>query len=205
MFKMKKTSQLEQSNKWIFGTMLAFGIVGLIASFVLAVEEFHLLKDPTTTLSCSFNLVLNCSTVMQTWQASVFGFPNMFIGLMAFPVVIIVAVLGLAKVQLPRWFYVYANLGYLLGVIFAYWLFFNSLYDIQVLCPWCLVVTFSTTILFATITSYNLRENNFNLSKILNKKIQALILKDIHKVVVASWVVLMIALVFLKFGDALFL
>lgn len=202
---MKKASGVEQSNKWIFGTMLAFGIVGLIASFVLAVEEFHLLKDPTTTLSCSFNLVLNCSTVMQTWQASVFGFPNMFIGLIAFPAVIIVAVLGLVKVQLPRWFYVYANLGYLLGAIFAYWLFFNSLYDIQVLCPWCLVVTFSTTILLATITSYNLRENNFNLSKILNKKIQVLIFKDVHKVIVASWIVLMIALVFLKFGDALFL
>ena len=52
MFKIKKTAmKTERSNQWIFGTMLAFGIVGLIASFVLAVEEFHLLKDPTTTLS----------------------------------------------------------------------------------------------------------------------------------------------------------
>lgn len=204
MFRTKKSSATERSNKWIFGTMLAFGIVGLIASFVLAVEEFHLLKDPTTTLSCTFNLVLNCSTVMQTWQATVFGFPNMFIGLMAFPVVIIVASLGLARVQLPRWFYLYANLGYLLGAVFAYWLFFNSLYDIQVLCPWCLIVTFSTTLLLATITSYNLRENNFNLSKSANSRIQTHLTKDLHKLIVASWIVLMIVLVVLKFGDALF-
>lgn len=204
MFKTNKKSAIERSNAWIFGTMLAFGIVGLIASFVLAVEEFHLLKDPTTTLSCSFNLVLNCSTVMQTWQASVFGFPNMFIGLMAFPIVILVATLGLAKIKLPRWFYVWANIGYLLGVIFAYWLFLNSLYDIQVLCPWCLVVTFSTTILLATMTAYNLRENMFQLSKATNDKMQGYLAKDIHKLVVASWIVLMIALIFLQFGDALF-
>jgi uncharacterized membrane protein len=204
MFKTKKTSQAERSNKWLFGTMLVFGIVGLIASFVLAVEEFHLLKDPATTLSCSFNLVLNCSTVMQTWQASVFGFPNMFIGLMAFPVVIVVASLGLAKARLPRWFYVWANTGYLLGAIFAYWLFFNSLYDIQVLCPWCLVVTFSTTMLLATITSYNLKENIFNVSKETNARLQGYLAKDLHKLLVASWIVLMIVLVVLKFGEALF-
>lgn len=184
--------------------MLGFGIVGLIASFVLAVEEFHLLKDPTTTLSCSFNLVLNCSTVMQTWQATVFGFPNMFIGLMAFPIVIVVAALGLAGARLPRWFYLFANLGYLFGAIFAYWLFFNSVYDIQVLCPWCLIVTFSTTILLATITSYNLKENIFNLSKSTNSKVQSYLTKDYHKVIVASWLVLMTALVVLKFGEALF-
>lgn len=204
MFKGKKATRADKSNKWLFGTMLAFGIIGLAASFVLAVEEFHLLKNPAATLSCSFNLVLNCSTVMQTWQATVFGFPNMFIGLMAFPIVIIVAALGLARVQLPRWFYLYANLGYLLGAIFAYWLFFNSLYDIQVLCPWCLIVTFTTTLLLAAITSYNLRENNFNLSKARNKQVQTILDKDFHKLLVASWIVLMIVLVFLKFGDALF-
>lgn len=205
MSKAKELTVEKGQYKGLFGTMLAFGIVGLIASFVLAVEEFHLLKDPTTTLSCSFNLVLNCSTVMQTWQASVFGFPNMFIGLMAFPVVIVVAALGLARARMPRWFYVWANIGYLLGAIFAYWLFFNSLYNIQVLCPWCLVVTFSTTVLLATITSYTLRENIFMLNVATNEKVQLFIKKDLHKLIVASWIVLMITLVFLQFGDALFL
>ena len=204
MFNIKSIIKKDHPYQGLFATMLAFGVIGLIASFVLAVEEFHLLKDPTTTLSCSFNLVLNCSTVMQTWQASVFGFPNMFIGLMTFPIVIILASLGLAKAQLPRWFYVWANVGYLLGAVFAYWLFFNSLYDIQVLCPWCLVVTFSTTLLLATITSYNLRENAFNLNTQTHEKVQIFLNKDLHKLIVASWIVLMIVLVFLKFGDALF-
>lgn len=200
----KKNSQSERSNRWVFGTMLAFGIIGLAASFVLAVEEFHLLQNPDAILTCSINLVLNCAGVMKTWQASVFGFPNMFIGLMAFPIVICVALLGLSRAVLPRWFYIGANIGYLLGLVFAYWLFFSSVYVIEILCPWCLVVTFTVTMLFATITHYNLRENNFDFSKDLNKRVQAFIGAGYHKLIVASWVVLMIALVFIKFGEGLF-
>jgi len=184
--------------------MLIFGITGLVASFTLAVEEFHLIKKPDAVLSCTINLVLNCSTVMQTWQASVFGFPNMFIGLMAFPIVIVVATLGLVKAKLPRWFWVKAQIWYLLGAIFAYWLFFNSLYDIEVLCPWCLIVTFSTTLLLAALTSYNLQENMFGFSKQTNKRIQTFMKSGYHKMIVAAWLVAMIALVVLKFGDALF-
>ncbi len=193
----------ERSINWLFGTMLVFGIFGMIASFVLAVEEFHLIKNPDALLSCSFNLVLNCATVMKTWQASVFGFPNMYIGLMSYPIVIMIALLGLSKFLFPRWILIGAQIGYTLGAIFAYWLFFNSVYAIQVLCPWCLIVTFSTTILLATITHYNLQLNTFGFSKSVNKTIQEFLAKDFDKLVTACWIVLLIALVILKFGDAL--
>lgn len=202
---MFKKSTLSRSDAWIFGTMLVFGIIGLVVSFILSVEEIHLIKNPDATLSCSINLVLNCSTVMQSWQASVFGFPNMLIGLMAYPVVIttaVVALTGLAG-KLPRWYWRAATVCYGLGALFAYWLFFQSLYAIQVLCPWCLVITFSTTILFATIVHYALRENIFGFNKRLNGNIQAYLKKDYGKMLVAVWIVLLIALVILKFGDSL--
>lgn len=202
---MPKTSTgLSRSRKWIFGTMLGFGVIGLIVSFILSVEKIHLLENPDATLSCSFNLVMNCSTVMQTWQSSVFGFPNMYIGLMAYPVVITVAVVVLAGVALPRWFWRAAHICYGLGLTFAYWLFFNSVYDIRVLCPWCLVITFATTILFETITRHALRENIWGFSKETNARIQAFLDKDFDKLIVASWIVLLIALVFLQFGADLF-
>jgi uncharacterized membrane protein len=203
---MFKKSALSRSDVWIFGTMLVFGIVGLIVSFILSVEEIHLIKNPDATLSCSINLVLNCSTVMQSWQASVFGFPNMLIGLMAYPVVIttaVVALTGLAG-KLPRWYWRAATICYGLGALFAYWLFFQSLYAIQVLCPWCLVITFSTTILFATIVHYALRDNIFSFNKKLNGYIQSYLKKDYGKMLVAAWIVLLVALVVVKFGDSLF-
>lgn len=200
----KSTKKESSSRNWLFGTMLTFGITGLIASFTLAVEEFALLKDPNTVLSCSFNLVLNCATVMKTWQASVFGFPNMFIGLMGFPMVIMIALLGLSKVKFPRWFLIGAEIGYVVFTLFAYWLFFSSVYVIQVLCPWCLVVTFSMTMLTATITHYNLQQNTFGFKKSTQKAIEQFLAKDYDKLVVAAWIVFLIALVFAKFGDALF-
>ena len=204
MFNFGKAKTTERSNKWTFGTMLLFGVVGLIVSFILCIDEIDLMQHPNTVLSCSINAVLNCSTVMQTWQAHAFGFPNMFIGLMAYPIVITVAVAALAGAKLPRWFWLTANVCYLLGALFAYWLFFNSVYVIQVLCPWCLVITFSTTIILATITHYNLRENTFGFKKQVNKKIQELLSKDIGKVITVSWIILLVALVFIKFGDSLF-
>jgi uncharacterized membrane protein len=192
------------ADKWIFGTMLAFGTIGLIASFVLAVEEFHLIKNPDTVLSCTINLVLNCATVMKTWQATAFGFPNMFIGLIGFPMVIMIALLGLSQVKFPRWFLIGAEIGYVFWTLFAYWLFLNSVYVIEVLCPWCLIVTFSMTMLTATITRYNLKNNVFKLSGHAHKKVMQFIEKDYDKLAVAIWVVLLIGLVFAKFGDSLF-
>lgn len=200
----KSDKSEQRSNKWIFGVLLTFGITGLIASATLAVEEFHLMKNPDTILSCSFNLVLNCATVMKTWQASVFGFPNMYIGLVGFPMVIMIALLGLSKVSFPRWFLMGAEIGIGLCTLFAYWLFFNSVYVIQVLCPWCLVVTFSMTMLTAAITRFNLLHNTFHFDKQANKKIAQFLASDYDKVIVAGWIVLLIALVIGKFGNALF-
>lgn len=201
LFSKKKID--DKSHKWIFGVLLAFGIIGLIASFVLAVEEFHLLKNPDAILSCSFNLVLNCAAVMKTWQATAFGFPNMYIGLMGFPLVIMIALLGLSKVQFPKWFLIGAEGGIVFWTIFAYWLFFNSVYVIGVLCPWCLVVTFSMTMLSAAITRYNLLHNTFGFSKKMNKKVTQFLASDFDKVIVAGWLVLLAALVIVRFGESL--
>ena len=187
-----------------FGLMLAGGIAALIAAFVLTIEKFHLYEDPNATLSCSINIVLNCSTVMQTWQSHVFGFPNMLIGLIAFPVLITIATLGLSGVKFPKWFRIASIIALFLGFLFSYWLFFQSLYVIQVLCPWCLIVTTSMTLMLSSYLHFNLKENTFDLKDSVNKKVQAFLKGGYHQMIVLSWIALMVVLVFIKFGDALF-
>ena len=185
--------------------MLGSSLLALAAAFVLSLEKIHLLQDPDALLSCSFNLVLNCSVVMQSWQSTVFfGIPNMYIGLMAFPVIVTVAVAGLWGVKFPRTFLIATNIGVLLGTIFAYWLFFNSVYDIQVLCPWCLLVTLACTLMLAGITHLNLHQNNFRFSNKINKRVQTFLSGGYHQLTVASWLVLMFILVYIKFGTDLF-
>ena len=188
----------------VFGIMLASGLAALTAAFVLTLEKFHLYEDPNAVLSCSINIVLNCSTVMQTWQSSVFGFPNMIIGLMAYSVIVTIAVAGLWGVQFPRMFLIIKNFTVLLGTIFAYWLLFQSVYVIEVLCPWCLIVTTSTTLIFSTLLHYNLKTNVFNLSKKHNDKVQRFLSGGYHQMIVLSWIALMVVLIILKFGEALF-
>ncbi len=200
----KKEHRQNNYAKYVFSVMLIGGVAALIAAFVLTVDKFIVLQNPSAILSCSVNIVLNCSTVMQSWQSHLFGFPNMLLGLMAFPVMVTIAVLGLSGVKFPRWFLIAANIGYLLAIIFSYWLFFQSVYDIQVLCPWCLLVTTSMTLTFSSMLHYNLKENTFGFAKKYNEPIQRFLAAGYHQMIVLGWLALMVVLVFLKFGEALF-
>lgn len=203
---MANTKSTPSHNRKSLGVLLGASTVALIAAFVLSLEKVHLLSNPDAVLSCSFNLVLNCSTVMKSWQANAFfGIPNMYIGLVSFPVLITVAVAALwGGAHFKKGFLLAMNIGVLLGTIFAYWLFFQSLYVIQVLCPWCLVVTVSCTLMFAAVTHISLDENVLGLSKKADRRVRAFLAKGYHQLIVASWIVLMIALVLLKFGADLF-
>ena len=200
----KKNPSGKNYRRTAFTLMLIGGIAALTAAFVLTLEKFHLYENPDAILSCSINVVLNCSTVMQSWQSSVFGFPNMLIGLIAFPVLITIATLGLSGTKFPRWFLIAASIALFIGTIFAYWLFFQSLYAIQVLCPWCLIVTTAMTVMFSSFLHFNLKENTYRLKDALNKPIQRFLAAGFHQMVVLSWIALMVVLVLLKFGPALF-
>lgn len=203
-FLSKKDQKKDRGDTWIFGTMLFLAALGLISAFVLSIEKLHLLENPDAILSCSFNLVVNCATVMQTPQASVFGFPNSYIGLMGYPIVITLAVAGLLGTRFPKKFMYLAQIGFGLGLIFAYWLFFQSVFVIEVLCPWCLLVTLATTIIFEALLRFNLRENNLYLSKNLLKMINNWLDKDYDKLFVGFWLLILTVVVLIKFSDGLF-
>lgn len=193
-----------RDNRWIFASMLVGAIASLIASFVLSVEAVELAKNPDAVLSCSINVVLNCATVGVHPSASLFGFPNSFLGLIAEPVVITVAIAGLAGVKFPRLFMAFAQFFYTLGLLFAFWLFGQSYFVIGALCPWCLLVTATTTFVWFAITRYNIRENNLYLSKNVSRRLHAFIDKDYDKAVLFGIVFLLVAAILLKYGSALF-
>lgn len=193
-----------RDNRWIFLSMLVGASLSLLASFVLSVEAIELAKNPNAELSCSVNVILNCATVAKHSSAELLGFPNSFLGLIAEAVVITVAVAGLAGVKFPRGFMFAAQIGYSLGLIFAYYLFFVSMFVIQALCPWCLLVTVTTTFVWFSITRYNIRENNLYLPKKAQKAAQRFIEKDFDKLVLGIMIVTLILGILLKYGNGLF-
>lgn len=149
-----------RSRTILFLEMLVFATLSLIASFVLSYDAILIAKNPEVVLSCSINAIFDCVAVGSTPQANVFGFPNAFLGLIAEPVVMTIAVASLAGTRFPRWFMFTANVVYFLGVIFAYWLLFQSTFVIGALCPWCILVTLSTTFVFTSMTHWNILEGN---------------------------------------------
>ena len=138
--------------------MAVSGAVGLVASFVLSIEAWQLAMDSTTRFGCDVSSVLSCSTVAQTWQARILGFPNAFLGILFETAVLAVSVALFAGVRFPRWYMVCVNIMYTVALAFAYWLFLQSYFVIHVLCPWCLLITITTTLVFGGITRINIRD-----------------------------------------------
>lgn len=141
--------------------MLVSSLLGLVASLVLSADAVVLAADPTAALSCNLSAKISCGTVGTAWQSSLLGFPNAFLGLIAEPVVITIAVAGLGGVRFPRWFMNGAQVVYSIGLVFAYWLFYQAYFVIGALCPWCLLITVTTTLVFFSMTRVNIMEGNF--------------------------------------------
>jgi len=154
--------------------MLIGSLIGLVASFVLAVDALILAADPNAIFSCDINTKISCGTVGTSWQANLLGFPNAYLGLISEPVVITVAIAALGGVVFPRWFMVIAQAFYSIGFAFAYWLFFQSYFVIGALCPWCLTITVTTTLVFFSITRVNILDGNLRFGR-ATPKVQSLV------------------------------
>lgn len=190
----------QRTRRLLFGEMLFFAILSLIASFVLSYDAIVLARDPNATLGCSINSVLDCAKVGTTWQANVFGFPNAFLGLISEPVVMTIAVASLSGVRFPRWFMFVGNVCYLLGVIFAYWLLYQSTFVIGALCPWCLLVTLSTTFVFTSMTHWNILEGNLFLPEKADRTARRLVNNGWFTVGLIAWVTIVVIFEVIKWG-----
>ena len=120
--------------------LVVLGAVGFAGSAALSIERYLTLVDPGHVLSCSLNVFIDCGAAMGSWQGSLLGFPNPFLGVAAFPVVITTGVVVLTGARLPRWYWLalLATTTVALGlIVFLVW---TSLYALVALCPYCMVV-----------------------------------------------------------------
>lgn len=116
---------------------------------MLTVEKMALLKNSTYVPTCSINPILSCGSIMTTGQAEVFGFAT-------FPVVAATGAALLAGARLPRWWWLTLQAGTIFGIGFVHWLFYQSLYRIGALCPYCMIVWVVMIVLFTYLTLHNL-------------------------------------------------
>jgi uncharacterized membrane protein len=140
--------------------LLVGGTIGVLSASILTVEKFHLLRHPGAQLGCDLNPIVACGSVINTGQASAFGFPNPMIGIAGFAIIATVGAGMLAGAVFKRWFWLGLQVGVAFAVGFVTWLQFETIFRIQALCPYCMVVWAVTIPIFWYTTLYNLRAGN---------------------------------------------
>lgn len=138
--------------------LIVAGAVGWWAAFSLLTERLHLLADPTATPSCDFSVLVQCGKNLDSWQGSVFGFPNPILGVAAWIAPIVVGVAILAGARFARWFWILFALGMTFAFGFVVWLISQSIFDLNTLCPWCMVTWVVTIPSFYAVWLHILRE-----------------------------------------------
>ena len=138
--------------------MLLTGVLGWLASFQLTVDDWRLLRDPSYQPPCNISPVVSCGSVMSSPQGSLFGFPNMLLGLGAFAAVAALGLAVLTGARLHRRLWLALDAGALVGVVFVHWLIVQSLYELNKICPYCACVWISTIALFWYVTVHCLEQ-----------------------------------------------
>ena len=162
----KFSPDLSRYLPWIF---VVAGVIGALASFVLTYDKIQVISNPEYQPSCNINPILSCGSVMKTEQASLLGVPNTIFGLVAFSMLTTFGVLLAGGAKVKKWVWQAGQLAATAGVIFMHYLFFQGVFRINAICPWCFVVWMITIPIFLYITVYNLKEGNIILSSSLQK------------------------------------
>ena len=186
-------SRSYRQTAWI---LVVSGLIGLVAAIELIIQKISVLSDPDFVPNCDINPVLSCGSVINTEQASLFGFPNPVLGVIGFTIVIMFGALLFAGVQLPRLMWLGLNIGALAGMIFVIWLVSQSLYVIGALCPWCMVVWAVTIPIFWQVTTDNLASGRMSLGKSL-----AEIIVTLKWILVGASYLIIMALIFIRWQD----
>lgn len=139
---------------------VVLGAVGLFASFELATEYIKTLQMSDYVPNCNVSVLVTCGPNMGSWQGSLFGFSNTILGIGAFVAPIIVGVGMLAGARFAGWFWWGYRAGLLLGLIFIFWLSYQSIFGLGTLCPWCMVVWAAMIPLFF-FTAFKPEGSNF--------------------------------------------
>ncbi len=173
--------------------LIVCGVIGVVASVAITQEKIDLAMNPHYQPVCDLNPIISCGSVMKSSQAHTFGFMNPFIGLIGFPVVIATGVAMLAGAKFKRWWWIGMQAGLTLGVAFAYWLLFESVYRIRALCPWCLSVDVVITTAWWYVTMYNFYNGFIKLPVRLRTTGQ--FAKRHHADILVAWLLIVIAII----------
>lgn len=177
--------------------LLIGGIIALFSATILIVEKVRILSNPEAQLGCDLNPIVACGPVINTWQASVFGFPNPVLGLIGFSVVAVIGGAILAGATFKRWFWLGLQTGVIFGMGLIFWLQYQSIFNIGALCPYCMVVWSMMIPIFWYTTLYNFYHGHIKTPAKL-KKVLSFVYKH-HADILIVWYLAIVAVILNQF------
>lgn len=181
------------ARSMLFGVaVVLLGGIGWLASTLLLIERVRALQDPTVNLACDISPFVSCGALFDRWQASVLGFPNPVIGVAGFMVPVVIGFGVLAGATFSAWFWRATVVGLLGAWFFVTWLFVQSVFEIGVLCPYCLVVWAATIPLWWLTLAVTMSDGHWGRRA---HRAGAVMRQFIAAIVVANYAVVAIAIV----------
>ena len=141
--------------------LLIASAAGLYAATSLVLDKISYWEQTahgtSPVLGCNLNPIVGCGNVINTPQASIFGnLPNPVIGVVAWSALGALAVTLLAQRRLPAWFWIGIEVGAVGGIVMVSWLQYQTIFNINALCPWCMVTWAVMIPTFWAVTTRNL-------------------------------------------------
>jgi len=143
----------------------------------------------------TIDAVLACGAVMTSAQAEAFGFPNPLLGIAGFAALVALGTAVLTGAELPRRLWLAIQAGMTFALVFVHWLFFQTVYGIEALCPYCMIVWVMTIAVFVYVTAYNVATGSLPPTRI------GAIVVRYHGVVLTVWLAVLTALIGEAFWD----
>lgn len=172
--------------------LVVSGAIALWSSLILTYDKISLLKAEASgtakELGCDLSAFVSCSSVVSSDQSEAFGFPNTFMGIVGFSVVVTLGVLLASGVTFPRWIWGGLGLGTLFGISFVTWLQYQAIWEIGKLCPWCMVVWAMMIPMFVAVTA-----------RVTGSRF----LKNWTVLISALWIIAIVATIWFEFGETL--
>lgn len=186
---MKTKLSLENAFPWL---IIVGGVLGLIASLILAHDTLAIAINPHYIPSCNLNPVLSCGNVITFKGDSIFGLPYPFYGIAAFGALIAAGFGVIAKAKFDKWYWLTMQVFMTVGIAGAYYLLAKSMYQIHALCPFCLSIDVLTTALFWYTTLFNIDKGHFGK---VNKNATYKWIRKHHLDILVLWFILAIVFI----------
>lgn len=183
-----------QLGFWLVGA----GLIALISSAILVYERLQIYIDAGHSTVCDINALLSCGTVMRTPQAEAFGFPNPFIGLVGFSIVVTIGAAMMAGARFKKWFWVCMNIGLAAATAFIMWLWYQTTFQINALCLFCMIVWVMTITLFVKTTVRNISAGVISASQSMRESARGW-----SWFAISLWLILIFGIIVIRFFEVI--